>query len=44
MIAIDLEKQKNIRDLGGTETKNGKRIRKNKLIRSGRISGLPMKK
>lgn len=40
MIAINLEKQKNIRDLGGTETKNGKRIRKNKLIRSGRISEL----
>ena len=40
MIPINLEKQKNIRDLGDTETSEGRRIKRNKLIRSGRISGL----
>ena len=40
MIPINLEKQKNIRDLGGTETIDGRRIRRNKLIRSGRLSEL----
>ena len=40
MITINLEKQKNIRDLGDTETMDGRRIKRNKLIRSGRISEL----
>ncbi|MBQ8700281.1 MAG: tyrosine-protein phosphatase [Acidaminococcaceae bacterium] len=40
MIPIDLEKQKNIRDLGDTVTLDGRVIRRNKLIRSGRLSEL----
>jgi len=40
MISINLENQKNIRDLGGTETEDGRRIKPNKLIRSGRLSEL----
>lgn len=40
MIPIKLQKQKNIRDLGGTVTSTGKQIRRNKLIRSGRLSEL----
>ena len=40
MIPIRLEKQKNIRDLGDTVTLDGRVIRRNKLIRSGRLSEL----
>ena len=40
MIPISLEKQKNIRDLGDTVTLDGRRIKRNKLIRSGRLSEL----
>jgi protein-tyrosine phosphatase len=40
MIPIILEKQKNIRDLGETVTRDGRRIKRNKLIRCGRISEL----
>ena len=40
MINIVLEKQKNIRDLGGTVTLDGRRIKPNKPIRSGRWSEL----
>ena len=40
MIPIILEKQKNIRDLGDTVTKDGRRIKRNKLIRCGRLSEL----
>lgn len=40
MINIKLEKQNNIRDLGETETLDGCRIKRNKLIRSGRLNGL----
>ncbi|MBP5737306.1 MAG: tyrosine-protein phosphatase [Acidaminococcaceae bacterium] len=40
MIPINLEKQKNIRDLGDTVTRDGRSIKRNKLIRSGRLSEL----
>lgn len=40
MIPIILEKQKNIRDLGDTVTLDGHSIKRNKLIRSGRLSEL----
>lgn len=40
MIPIILEKQKNIRDLGGTVTLDGRRIKEHKLIRCGRLSEL----
>lgn len=40
MIPIRIEKQKNIRDLGDTVTLDGRVIRRNKLIRSGRLSEL----
>ena len=40
MIPIILEKQKNIRDLGDTVTLDGRSIKRNKLIRSGRLSEL----
>ena len=40
MTPIVLEKQKNIRDLGGTVTLDGRTIKRNKLIRSGRLSEL----
>ena len=40
MIPIILEKQKNIRDLGETVTLDGRTIKRNKLIRSGRLSEL----
>jgi len=40
MIPIILEKQKNIRDLGDTVTRDGRRIKRNKLIRCGRLSEL----
>ena len=40
MIPIILEKQKNIRDLGETVTLDGRRIKRNKLIRCGRLSDL----
>lgn len=40
MIPIELEKQKNIRDLGGTVTRDGRTIRPRRFIRSGRLSGL----
>lgn len=38
MSEILLEKPKNIRDLGGIETRDGRRIKARKLIRSGRLS------
>ena len=40
MIPLHLEKQQNIRDLGGTETRSGHSVKRNKLIRSGRLSEL----
>ena len=40
MIPIRLEKQKNIRDLGDTIARDGRRIKRNKLIRCGRLSDL----
>lgn len=40
MIPIILDKQKNIRDLGDTVTLDGRSIKRNKLIRSGRLSEL----
>ena len=40
MIPIILEKQKNIRDLGETVTLDGRSIKRNKLIRCGRLSDL----
>ena len=40
MIPIRLEKQKNIRDLGDTITLDGRRIKRRKLIRCGRLSEL----
>ena len=40
MIQINMEGQKNIRDLGNTVTSDGRRIRRGKLIRSGRLSEL----
>ena len=40
MIPIILEKQKNIRDLGDTVTLDGRTIKRNKLIRCGRLSEL----
>ena len=40
MTPIILEKQKNIRDLGDTVTLDGRTIKRNKLIRSGRLSEL----
>ena len=40
MIPIILEKQKNIRDLGDTVTLDGQSIKRNKLIRCGRLSDL----
>ena len=40
MIPIILEKQKNIRDLGDTITLDGRRVKRNKLIRCGRLSEL----
>lgn len=40
MIPISLEKQKNIRDLGDTVTLDGRKVRRNKLIRCGRLTEL----
>lgn len=40
MTEISLEQQKNIRDLGGIVTRDGRRIKPRKLIRSGRLSEL----
>ena len=40
MIAINLEKQNNVRDLGDTVTLDGRSIKRNRLIRSGRLNGL----
>ena len=40
MIPINMEGQKNIRDLGNTITSDGLRVRRGKLIRSGRLSEL----
>ena len=40
MIPILLETQKNIRDLGETITLDGRRVKRNKLIRCGRLSDL----
>ena len=40
MIPIILEKQKNIRDLGDTVALDGRSIRRNKLIRCGRLNEL----
>ncbi|MCR4633086.1 MAG: tyrosine-protein phosphatase [Erysipelotrichaceae bacterium] len=40
MIEIELKTVRNIRDLGETITKNGKRIRRNKLIRSAHLADL----
>ena len=40
MIPVNLERQKNIRDLGDTVTLDGRSIKRNKLIRSGRLSEL----
>ena len=38
-IKLDFDKLNNTRDLGDLETKDGKRIKKNKLIRSGHLYG-----
>lgn len=40
MMEILLEKQKNIRDLGGITNRAGRQIRSHRLIRSGRLSEL----
>ncbi len=38
---MKLKNTKNIRDLGGIPTQNGKKVKSGKLIRSGRLSKLP---
>ena len=38
---LDLKKTKNMRDMGGLPTVDGRKIKKGKLIRSGRLSDLP---
>ncbi|XOQ53424.1 MAG: Protein-tyrosine-phosphatase [Succiniclasticum sp.] len=40
MIDIELEKQPNTRDLGGTVTEDGRVVRPHKLLRSGRLTHL----
>jgi len=40
MIKVNLEKQANARDLGGTVTQDGRTVRSHRLIRSGRLSEL----
>lgn len=40
---MKLKKTKNIRDLGGIATESGKKVKRGKIIRSGRLSKLPPK-